>query len=401
YSPKISELRGITKNSRQILAEMQKREIENTGISTLKIKFNKVFGYYIEVSKGQMCRVPENYERKQTLVNAERFITDELKELENKILTAEDELIKIEQEEYTKFIEEVSEYIPVIQDTAVYLSKIDLYSGFALLAKENNYSKPNIVSDKEEVEIVNGRHPVVSTRIGRDFIPNNYHSDSKSKIMIITGPNMSGKSTYIRQIALIQLLMQIGSFVPAEKANLSIADNIFTRIGANDDLSSGESTFMVEMIEAANILNSATESSLIILDEIGRGTSTYDGVAIAWSIIEYLHEYIGAKVLFATHYHELIKMEELYDNIKNYNVAVDESGKDVMFLYKIEKGGTDKSYGIHVAKMAGVPSEVTERANEILLKLQTEGMFEVRKQTISKYTRRKVKANAKSQEKLF
>lgn len=362
FDPEIDSLRNIRKNSKNILAEIQQREIERTKISSLKISFNQVFGYYIEITKSHLDKVPLEYIRKQTLSNAERFITQELKELEDKILNAEQKLIERETALYNELKESLQPFIIELLDVSAAVAEIDLIVNFAFVAKENNYIKPEITESSEFV-VKNGRHPVIE-KIVSDFTANS--TDFTKWIHILTGPNMSGKSTYIRQCALITLMAQIGSFVPADLATISVTDRIFTRVGASDNLSRGESTFMVEMIETANILNNATEKSLIILDEVGRGTSTYDGVAIAWSIVEAISKKIKCKTLFATHYHELIELEKRDNQIANFNVSTVEEKGVVTFLHKIVPGGASKSYGIHVASIAGMPQYVVKRAEEIL-----------------------------------
>ena len=396
YNSEVDELRNLRSNSKQILAEIQKREIERTDITNLKISFNNVFGYYIEVTTSHLSKVPEDYIRKQTLANAERYITQELKELEVKILSAEEKLIKLEQQLYIEIRSKLADYSQTLLAVGNAIAELDVFLDFAHIAREFNYVKPEILgviasaasqshnadeittstsSPRNDVTLIDGRHPVVE-RLVEKFIPNSTEFSESSLIHILTGPNMSGKSTYIRQVALIALMAQIGSFVPAKEFKFNITDRIFTRVGASDNLSKGESTFMVEMTETANILNNATEKSLIILDEVGRGTSTYDGVAIAWSIVEYIQDKIKARTLFATHYHELISLEEKYSDIKNYNIKVveDKSKEEILFTHKIDKGATSKSYGVHVAKLAGVPEEVTKRANEILEKFENSGI---------------------------
>lgn len=368
FNQDIDELKKLRDEGSFFIEKLQEKERERSGISTLKVRYNKVFGYYIEISKANATKVPLDYIRKQTLVNAERFITPELKEFEDKVLTAEEKLIQLEIKQFQEILNQLREYIPVTQLVAKYTAMLDVFVNFANLAIQRKYIRP-VFGD--EVVIQNGRHPVVELIKKENFIANDLElSSNNGHIIILTGPNMSGKSTYIRQIALICLMAQIGCFVPAEKAQLRVFDRIFTRVGASDNLSSGESTFMVEMNETANILNNATSNSLIILDEVGRGTSTYDGVAIAWSIVEYIHEKIKAMTLFATHYHELIKLEDKFRDIKNYHVDVLDEGKNIVFNHKIKKGGMDRSYGIHVAQMAGVPKEVINRSNEILKNLE-------------------------------
>ena len=379
FNEQVDEIRELRQNSKQILTKMQMDEVSKTGITSLKISFNSVFGYYIEVTKTHTSKVPENYIRKQTLANAERYITQELKELEEKILSSEDKLLKLEQNLFIEVRSKIAEFITEIQEVAEIIAEIDCYISFAKVARENRYTKPELLSNNTLL-IEESRHPVIE-RIVTEFVPNSVEFDNQNLIHILTGPNMSGKSTYIRQVALITLMAQIGSFVPAKKMRFGIVDRIFTRVGATDNLSKGESTFMVEMNETANILNNATENSLIILDEVGRGTSTYDGVAIAWSIIEFIFEKLKSKTLFATHYHELINLETQYKAIANYNVEVLEVKGEIMFKHKIVKGGTNRSYGVHVAKLAGIPSEVLTKADSILKAFEQESSV---KKTVNK-----------------
>jgi len=374
FNKEVDEIRSLRQNSKQILTKMQSDEVSRTGISSLKISFNSVFGYYIEITKTHISKVPDNYIRKQTLANAERYITQELKELEEKILSSEDKLIKLEQALFIEIRNKVAEFITEIQEVAEIIAEIDCYISFAKVAKSNRYIKPEIV-EENILNIKDSRHPVIERIVG-DFVPNSVEFSDQALIHILTGPNMSGKSTYIRQVALITLMAQIGSFVPAQSMQWSLTDRIFTRVGATDNLSKGESTFMVEMNETANILNNATQKSLIILDEVGRGTSTYDGVAIAWSIIEFIFEKLKAKTLFATHYHELINLETQYKGIKNFNVEVLEVNDEIMFKHKIVKGGTNRSYGVHVAKLAGIPTEVLTKADGILKAFENESSVE-------------------------
>lgn len=376
FSRELDELRELSRSGKNWLIEYQAKEREQTGIPSLKISYNRVFGYYIEVTKTHINKVPERYIRKQTLVNADRFITEELKEYEEKILGAEEKILQLESELFQQIRQDISEKIPLILQNADAVAYLDVILNFAYLAKKYNYTKPDFV-DENIIEIEQGRHPVVEHYLppGETFVANDTRiNQSECQIMIITGPNMAGKSTYLRQVGLLVLLAQIGCFVPAKTMKLGVVDRIFTRVGASDNLAAGESTFMVEMTEAANILNNATPASLILLDEIGRGTSTFDGLSIAWSIAEYLHNHkeVAAKTLFATHYHELTELEMLYPRIKNYNVAVKEIGDEIVFLRKILPGGTDNSYGIHVASMAGLPKAVIERAKEILENLESE-----------------------------
>ena len=372
YREDIDKYRQAKTEGKSWLADLEAKEKEATGIKSLKIRYNKVFGYYLEVTNSFKDMVPDHYMRKQTLTNAERFITPELKELEDMILGAEEKLTSLEYELFCEIREHVAGEVLRIQKTAKAIAKLDVFASLALVAERNNYICPKI-NEKGLLDIKNGRHPVVEKMINNDmFIANDTYLDvHKNRVSIITGPNMAGKSTYMRQTALIVLMAQIGSFVPASSANIGIVDRIFTRVGASDDLASGQSTFMVEMTEVANILRNATSDSLIILDEIGRGTSTFDGLSIAWSVIEHVcnPRILGAKTLFATHYHELTELEGTLDGVNNYCIAVNEKGDDIVFLRKIIKGGADKSYGIQVAKLAGVPDPVIERAKEILQEL--------------------------------
>ena len=382
FNKKVDELRDLTGDSKTWIKEFEKEEKEKTKISSLKVGFNRVFGYYIEVTKTHQDKVPERYIRKQTLVNSERYITEQLKEKESIILNAQEEIQALEYELFSEFRDSFVPHIQELQILSNIIAKIDVLVGFTILANENDYVKPEIFEMGEKdgvINITNGRHPIVENISNEDFISNDTYLDLKDNNMaILTGPNMSGKSTYIRQVATIVLLAQIGSFVPAKSAQISLVDRIFTRVGASDDLSRGRSTFMVEMDEAANIINNATKYSLIVLDEIGRGTSTYDGVSIAWALSEYLIKEIKARTLFATHYHELLKLSEKYpENVKNFNVLVEEDLEEgsVIFLRKIVKGGTDRSYGIYVAKMAGLPDKIIKRANEILESFEQRNMF--------------------------
>ena len=377
----LDELRNIAFNGKDYLLQIQKREIEKTGITSLKVAFNSVFGYYLEVTHLHRDKVPQDWIRKQTLTNAERYITPELKTYEEKILGAEEKIMSIEQELFEKLVNDISEYIAPIQLNANLLAKLDVLCGFATLSIENNYHCPKI-NEGFAIEIKEGRHPVIEKQlpIGINYVSNSVYLDNdNTQIMMITGPNMSGKSALLRQTALIVLLAQIGCYVPAEEANLSIIDKIFTRVGATDNMSSGESTFMVEMNETASILNNLSARSLVLLDEIGRGTSTYDGISIAWSIAEFIHNQPinRAKTLFATHYHELNEMANLFLRIKNYNVTIKESGNKIIFLRKLAEGGSAHSFGIHVARMAGMPNYVVDRANEILKKLEKNRDFEL------------------------
>jgi len=369
YHEDVDKLRNAKTEGKTWLAEVEEEEREKTGIKNLRIKYNKVFGYYLEVTNSYKDLVPDYYMRKQTLTNAERYITPRLKELEDMILGAEDKLYALEYELYCEVRERIASEVVRIQKTAKAIAQLDVFASMAYVAERNNFVRPNI-NEKGVIDIKNGRHPVVEKMIPNEmFIANDtYLDDKKNRISIITGPNMAGKSTYMRQTALIVLMAQIGSFVPADSANIGIVDRIFTRVGASDDLASGQSTFMVEMTEVANILRNATSKSLLILDEIGRGTSTFDGLSIAWAVVEHISNkrLLGAKTLFATHYHELTELEGKLDSVNNYCIAVKEKGDDIVFLRKIVKGGADKSYGIQVAKLAGVPDSVIQRAKEIV-----------------------------------
>lgn len=369
YNEQVDTYRNSKTQGKSWLAQLEAEEKEKTGIRNLKIKYNKVFGYYLEVTNSFKDLVPEYYTRKQTLTNAERYITPKLKELEDMILGAEDKLFALEYDLFCQVREELAAQIPRIQETAKAIAQLDVYASLSVVAQRNNYVRPT-VNTKGVIDIKNGRHPVAEKMINNDmFIANDTYLDNGSKrVSVITGPNMAGKSTYMRQTALIVLMAQIGSFVPAEKAKIGVVDRIFTRVGASDDLASGQSTFMVEMTEVANILRNATAKSLLILDEIGRGTSTFDGLSIAWAVIEHISntKLLGAKTLFATHYHELTELEGKIPGVNNYCIAVKERGDDIVFLRKIVKGGADKSYGIQVAKLAGVPDSVLDRAKELV-----------------------------------
>ena len=378
YSKEIDEYRNASTDGKKWIIELEAREKELTGIKNLKVGYTRVFGYYIEVTKSFLNQVPEDrYIRKQTLTGGERFITEELKQIEGKILGAEEKVIALEYNEFVKIREEIGRNIERLQKSANVVANVDVLNSLAVVAEDNNYVCP-VVDESGKIEIKSGRHPVIEQMIDSgSFVQNDTNLDKKeNRLAIITGPNMAGKSTYMRQVALITLMAQIGSFVPADSARIGVVDKIFTRVGASDDLSSGQSTFMVEMSEVANILKEATPNSLVILDEIGRGTSTYDGLSIAWAVAEYIanKEKVGCKTLFATHYHELIDLESKIDGIKNYSVAVKEKGEDIIFLRKIVEGGTDESYGIHVAKLAGVPKTVVTRANKILQSLEKGGV---------------------------
>ena len=375
-SAELDELRQIAYSGKDYLLQIQQRESELTEIPSLKIGYNNVFGYYIEVRNTHKDKVPAEWIRKQTLANAERYITQELKEYEEKILGAEDKILVLETQLYAELVQSLSEFIPAIQINANQIARLDCLLSFATAARENNYIRP-VIADDDVLEICQGRHPVIEKQlpIGEKYIVNDVMLDSQTQqIIIITGPNMAGKSALLRQTALITLLAQIGSFVPAESAHIGLVDKIFTRVGASDNISVGESTFMVEMNEAADILNNLSPRSLVLFDELGRGTSTYDGISIAWAIVEHIHEHPKAKArtLFATHYHELNEMEKSFKRIKNYNVSVKEIDNKVIFLRKLERGGSEHSFGIHVAKMAGMPKSIVKRANDILKQLETD-----------------------------
>lgn len=383
YDEEIDRLKKATTEGKNWIIELEAREKEETGIKGLKVGFNKVFGYYLEVTKSNLSLVPDRYIRKQTLTNGERYVTEELKKLENEILGAEERSINLEYNAFWQVREKVEAQIQRIQKTAGIIAILDTLNSFATVAEDMNYVMP-IVDNSGIIDIKDGRHPVIEKMLpSGSFVENDTYLDKdENRLSIITGPNMAGKSTYMRQVALISLMAQCGSFVPASYAHLGVVDKIFTRVGASDDLSMGQSTFMVEMMEVAAILNDATPNSLVVLDEIGRGTSTYDGLSIAWAVAEYISdkEKCGAKTLFATHYHELTELEEKLDGVKNYSVAVKEKGEDIIFLRKIVPGGTDESYGVHVAKLAGVPKAVTKRANEILRNLERKSILSSKKQ---------------------
>ncbi|WP_302276898.1 DNA mismatch repair protein MutS, partial [Coprobacter fastidiosus] len=382
----LDELREMSYSGKDYLLHIQQREIERTGIPSLKISFNNVFGYYIEVRNTHKDKVPEEWIRKQTLVNAERYITQELKEYEEKILGAEEKIITLETRLFNELILALNEYIPAIQHDATQIARLDCLLSFAKIAKENRYIRPE-VNDSLEIDIKEGRHPVIEKQLppGESYITNNVLlNNDTQQIIMITGPNMAGKSALLRQTALIVILAQIGCFVPTEAAHIGVVDKIFTRVGASDNISLGESTFMVEMNEAADILNNISNRSLVLFDELGRGTSTYDGISIAWAIVEHIHEHprAHAKTLFATHYHELNDMEKTYKRIANYNVSVKEIDNKVIFLRKLVKGGSEHSFGIHVAKMAGMPQSIVKRAGDILKQLESNN----RQGTVSKKT---------------
>ena len=378
FDEEIDKLKTAQTEGKNWLVKLEAEEKEKTGIKNLKIGFNKVFGYYLEVTKSYLNQVPERYIRKQTLTNAERYITEELKNLENQILGAEERVVNLEYEAFIQIRGEIAKNVKRLQATSEVISTLDVLTSFAQVAEDMNYCKPNVNNDGT-LNIKNGRHPVIEKILGAgEFVENDtYLDNNENRLAIITGPNMAGKSTYMRQVALITLMAQVGSFVPAESADIGVVDKIFTRVGASDDLSMGQSTFMVEMMEVATILKEATKNSLVILDEIGRGTSTYDGLSIAWAVAEYIadKEKCGAKTLFATHYHELTELEEKLEGVKNYSIAVKEKGEDIIFLRKIVRGGTDESYGIHVARLAGVPKVVTSRANEILRSIERKNVL--------------------------
>ena len=369
YNGELDELREAKSKGKVLLKELEQREKDTHGIRNLRVRYNRILGYYIEVSKSNLLKVPEHYIRKQTLTNGERYFTEELKQLESKVLHAEERIVRLEQRLFEELVAKIAENISQVQDVGHMLSQVDVFCSFAEAALRNRYVKP-VLDDSQQLDIRAGRHPVVE-RHNNEFIPNDCVLDA-SEMVILTGPNMAGKSTYMRQIALICLMAQIGSFVPAESATLGLVDRIFTRVGAFDDLAHGQSTFMVEMSQTANILHHATARSLIILDEIGRGTSTFDGVSIAWSVAEYIYNHLKAKTLFATHYHVLNKLADKFERVRNFHILVKDEGGRIVFLRKIIEGGTDKSYGIHVAKLAGMPHEVIERARQIQDKLTAE-----------------------------
>jgi DNA mismatch repair protein MutS len=371
YDPRLDELRGASRSGKDWIAALQQQEIERTGIKSLKVRFNSVFGYFIEVSNSNLAAVPADYTRKQTTVGGERFITPGLKEVESKILGADERAKALEYELFLRLRESLLEYLPQLQEIARFISVLDVVASLAETARLFGYSRPK-VTDEQRIYIREGRHPVLDQNVTEEkFVPNDCSLDgAENRLLLITGPNMAGKSTFIRQVALIVLMAQIGSFVPAAAAEIGLVDRIFTRVGASDDLSRGQSTFMVEMNETANIVNNATERSLVILDEIGRGTSTFDGLSIAWSVAEYLHDVLRCQTLFATHYHEMTELAVICQGVKNYNVAVREWNDQIIFLRKIQPGAADKSYGIQVARLAGLPDDVIQRAKEILANLE-------------------------------
>ena len=397
YNEDVDRYRTAKTEGKSWLAQIETKERERTGIKNMKIKFNKVFGYYLEVTNSYKDLVPEDYIRKQTLTNAERYITPELKELEETILGAEEKLTALEYELFSQVRDHIASQVLRIQKTAKAVAKLDVYTALSYVAEKNNYVRPKI-NAKGVIDIKGGRHPVVEQMISNHmFISNDTYLDNQSnRISIITGPNMAGKSTYMRQTALIVLMAQVGSFVPADSADIGVVDRIFTRVGASDDLASGQSTFMVEMNEVSNILRNATANSLLILDEIGRGTSTFDGLSIAWAVIEHIADkkLLGAKTLFATHYHELTELEGTMEGVNNYCIAVKEKGDDIVFLRKIVKGGADKSYGIQVAKLAGVPDSVIARAKELVEEL-SQADISVKAKSIAEESQAKAKQKAK------
>ena len=388
-SAELDELRSISSKGKEYLMDLQQRESELTGIPSLKVAFNNVFGYYLEVRNTHKDKVPEDWIRKQTLTSAERYITEELKEYESKILGAEQKILELENQLFTQLMYSISNYIQPIQHNAQLIGKLDCLLSFAKVAHSNNYVCPKM-NEGKEINISQGRHPVIEQHLplGDSYVPNDVLlNNDKQQIMMITGPNMSGKSALLRQTALIVIMAQMGSFVPAQKAELGITDKVFTRVGASDNISSGESTFMVEMNETASILNNLSDRSLVLLDEIGRGTSTYDGISIAWAIAEYIHQLpkLKAKTLFATHYHELNEMTNTFSRIKNYNVSVKEVGKKIVFLRTLKEGGSEHSFGIHVAKVAGMPKEILKTANDMLSTMEnSSGKKDQKRKAISK-----------------
>jgi DNA mismatch repair protein MutS len=385
YNEELDKLRSLVSEGKDWISALQKEEREKTGINTLKVGFNKVFGYYLEITNSHLDKVPERYERKQTLSNSERYIIPKLKEKESEVLGAEEKINDLEYKIFVDIREKIAAEVKRINKTASLIAELDVLMSFADLAVENNYNRP-VINSGHQINIKNGRHPVVEKMFSEQFVPNDcYLNQEEDRFIIITGPNMSGKSTYMRQVALIVLLAQIGAYVPAEKAEIGLTDRIFTRVGASDDLTTGQSTFMVEMNEVANIVNNSTEKSLIILDEVGRGTSTYDGVSIAWAVSEYINnpERIGARTLFATHYHELTRLEDEYQGVKNYNVLVKEDNEGVHFLHRIVEGRADDSYGIEVARLAGLPEEIILSAQKILMRLEENNKMPVRKREIT------------------
>jgi len=393
----LDRLLGIAHTGKDFLLQLQNREIERTGISSLKVSFNKVFGYYLEVTNAHKDKVPNDWIRKQTLVNAERYITPELKEYEETILGAEDKIAVIEFRIFNELVNVANDYVHQIQQNAKIIAVLDVLTNFAKIAEKNNYAKPQ-VSDSKELVIKDGRHPVIEQQLplGENYVPNDlFLDDSSQQIIIITGPNMAGKSALLRQTALIVLMAQIGCFVPASEAKIGVVDKVFTRVGASDNLSKGESTFMVEMTETASILNNLSDRSLVLMDEIGRGTSTYDGVSIAWAIAEHLHNHANyrPKTLFATHYHELNELANDFPRIKNFNVSVKEINGKVIFMRKLKEGGSEHSFGIHVAQLAGIPQPVVYRASEILVELEKNRSKEQHRQTIREMPKQNFQMN--------
>ncbi len=376
YNKELDKIRNLAGEAKRVIGKIEEKERKTTGIKNLKIGYNDVMGYYIEVSKSNLSKVPSYYKRKQTLKNSERFITEELKDLEYKILSAREKMQEMERKIYNDILNKLSDKIKIIENAATAVSIIDVIASLSKVALEMNYTRPHL-DESMDIMIKNGRHPVVE--LYTDFVPNDTNITSDARFIILTGPNMAGKSTYMRQVALIVILAQMGSFVPADYAKIGIVDRIYTRVGASDDITRGRSTFMMEMIELANILNTATERSLILLDEIGRGTSTYDGLAIAWSITEHIHNEIKARTIFATHYHHLIDLENVLENIRNYHISVKESPDGLIFVRKVMPGGVSKSYGIEVARLAGVPDKVVKRAKEILNLIEEENVIEVKR----------------------
>jgi len=370
YDAELDRLRGLSKNQKQWLAEFQQKQIQATGISTLRVGYNQVFGFYIEVSNTHRERVPSHYVRKQTLKNAERYITEELKEYETQVLEADEKSKSLEVRLFEDIRRQAAQQTARLQQTAEVIAQTDTLCCLAQLASSRGYCRPG-VDDGTGLEIIDGKHPVLAMSLAERFVPNDVTLNEKDRrVAIITGPNMSGKSTYIRQTALLVIMAQVGSFIPASRANIGVVDRIYTRVGATDELARGQSTFMVEMIETANILNNASQRSLVILDEVGRGTSTYDGLSLAWAVSEHISEKIKCRTLFATHYHELTELSEILDNVINLNVLVREWADEIVFLHRIVPGGTDKSYGIHVARLAGIPRTVVHRARELLERLE-------------------------------
>jgi DNA mismatch repair protein MutS len=371
FSQELDRVRSVSKDGQSWLKKYQKEQAERTGIANLKIGFNQVFGYYIEITHSFADRVPPDYVRKQTVKNAERYITEQLKEYENQVLGAEEKAVELEQQIFEDLRSQAAGYITRLQNLADTVARLDCLTSLAHTARQRNYTRPKITDDGRLI-IRDGKHPVLAETLGPEFVPNDLElGGGAGDILIITGPNMSGKSTYIRQVALLVIMAQAGSFIPSKEAEVGLVDKIFTRVGASDELIRGQSTFMVEMTETANIINNATEKSLVILDEVGRGTSTYDGLALAWAITEHIANKTKCRTLFATHYHELTELAELFTNIKNCNVAVREWMDEVVFLHRILPGGTDKSYGIHVAKLAGIPKFIIDRSKEILDELES------------------------------